>query len=133
MQPISSTWRPLAIVWVLALSAPLLDGRRLGQPSAAQTITCRVIESKTAEGLRLVIFHHGQSVDRDRLGALLRQHDGEDVEFQTPTGAWQAATVLRLRSCFGRGLLVLRATAARLADGDEFILRFGSVRRDAGQ
>jgi hypothetical protein len=129
MQSISSKWRPATIAFALALSTPLLKGRMPGQASSAQMITCRVIESKTAEGLRLrlVVFHHLQSADRDRLGALLRQHDGEDVDFRTPGGDWQAATVLRLRSCFGRGLLVLHAAQARLADGDEFVLRFGSL------
>ena len=128
MQPIFSTWRLVALACALALSALLLNGRMPGQASSAQTVTCRVIESKTAEGLglRLVVFHHRQSADRDRLGALLRQHDGEAVDFRTPGGDWQTATVLRLRSCFGRGMLGLRAAQARLAEGDEFVLRFGS-------
>jgi hypothetical protein len=55
---------------------------------------------------------------------LLRQHSGENVQVQigdeTPTNA----SVFRLKSCFGRGLLLLPADAPPLKDGATFVLKF---------
>jgi hypothetical protein len=71
----------------------------------------------------LVIFHQAKKDEGSRLGALLRSNDGAEGEFQTPAG-WRAATVLRLGTCFGRGLLVFPSASARLTKRQQFLLRF---------
>ncbi|HEY6293466.1 MAG TPA: hypothetical protein VI455_18085 [Terriglobia bacterium] len=73
-----------------------------------------------------MIFHQADSSDRDQLGAFLKEHDASSVQFQTPQGSWQEATVFRLKTCFGRGLLVFPAGRAALAEGDRFLLRLGA-------
>jgi hypothetical protein len=94
------------------------------QAASAPTIPCRVLEAHTEAtlGVTVVVFHHRDDADRERLGALLRAHDGTSVQFRTSDGAAHPATVMRLKSCFGRGLLVFSASAAHLAEKDEFLL-----------
>jgi len=113
---------------VVALPAGLSSktGEKAAQaPSAPGAIACRVIESKSAPtlGVGLVIFHHAEAASRERVGRFLEEHDGTSVEFQTEGGEWQPATVFRLKSCFGRGLLVFPARRARLARGRMFLIR----------
>jgi hypothetical protein len=88
------------------------------------TIACRALEVHTDArlGVTVVVFHQRDDRDRDRLGALLRGHDGGAIEFRTGDGAPQPATLMRLKSCFGRGLLVFPADAARIDERDEFFL-----------
>jgi hypothetical protein len=84
------------------------------------------VEVAAKFGVRLVIFHYRDAADRNRLGQLLRAYDGTSVQFETPGGPWRAATVLRLKSCFGRGLLVFAISEPALARGDNFFIRFSS-------
>jgi hypothetical protein len=95
-------------------------------PAPGAAVVCRALEVKTAEqmGVALVLFHQAQSSDGARLGQLLRQHDGASVEFETSDGRPHTATLLRLGTCFGRGLLVFPAADVRLAKQDQFWLRF---------
>jgi hypothetical protein len=111
---------------ISARSAPTVSSQTATQ-SPGKAIACRVIESKNAQalGVRVVVFHQAETADRGSLGSFLRSHDGAGVEFEVANGSWQAATVFRLKSCFGRGLLVLPAGGARLAEGDRFLLRSG--------
>ncbi len=94
-------------------------------PAPRETIHCRALESggNGRLGVTWVIFHHRDAADRARLGELLRQLTAASVEFQTPDGQWHAAAVERLKTCFGRGLLLFPAGSARLAEKDEFLLR----------
>lgn len=136
---------PLVSFFVIAgLVFPAVSLAQSHQNSMTrQTIACRVLEAEesTRYGVRLVIFHYRDDAERAKLGALLRKDDGATVEFQSPGGKWRPATVLRLRICFGRGLLVYRLSrAARraspalarrapangsvLARGDVFFVRF---------
>jgi hypothetical protein len=117
-----------AVIFSLAVSAPIASSQTTTQSSEG-TIACRVIELKTAQtaGVTLVVFHQAENADRDSVGAFLRSHDGASVEFEAGNGSWQAASVFRLKSCFGRGLLVLPAGRARLAEGDKFLLRSGTT------
>ena len=111
----------LAASLIVAVSAATFAAR----PQEA-TIRCRVMEamSSTQFHVRLVIFHYGDAVDRSRLGALLKQYNGGVVQFRSGDRDWHAATVLRLRTCFGRGLLVFAASEAQLAEKQDFQLRF---------
>ena len=88
-------------------------------------VACRVLEvhADATLGVTVVVFHHRDDADRARVGAILRAHDGAATEFQTSDGASHPATVMRLKSCFGRGLLLFRAGVATLAEKDEFLLR----------
>jgi hypothetical protein len=95
-------------------------------PAAANTVPCRVLEAHTGQQLRLtlVVFHHRDEKERVRLGTLLRERSGASVEFQTADGRWYSGTVLRLKSCFGRGLLLFPTGTAQLAERDEILLKF---------
>lgn len=117
---------------VLGASLLLATEQPPGEPSPAETLACRVLEAHTSQplGLTIVVFHHRDEGERARLGALLREHSGASVQFQTADGHWHRATVLRLKSCFGRGLLVFPAGTAQLAEKDEFLLQFSP---DAGK
>lgn len=116
---------------MLAASAMLILAGAAGQTEtksslAGGAVICRVLEAKTVERMKVavVLFHQAQKSDGERLGQLLRQHDGASVEFETRDARPHAATVLRLGACFGRGLLVFPAGEARLAKQDQFWLRF---------
>jgi hypothetical protein len=91
------------------------------------TVECRVMEVFVADrlGATAVIFHQRDKADGPRLGELLLAHSGAEVEFQTRDGRWHRATVGRMKSCFGRGLLLFAAGEANLAENDEFVMRFG--------
>jgi hypothetical protein len=91
---------------------------------ATATIACRALEvhADARLGVTIVVFHQRDDRDRDRVGTLLRGHDGERIEFRTGEGAPHPATLMRLKSCFGRGLLLFPADAARIAEKDEFLL-----------
>lgn len=126
----------LAALVACALSAVTLltvgvqgDSRSHAPPPEA--IPCRVLEAHTSpqSGVTVIVFHQRDASDRARLGELLRGHSGEAVEIQTADGHWHAATVLRLKSCFGRGLLLFPAKEATLGEKDEFVLRFSSKAR----
>lgn len=116
---------------MLAVSAVLALVGAAGQTAtesmpAGGAVACRVLEAKTVERLNVavVVFHQAQKSDGERLGQLLRRYDGASVEFETSDSRPHAATVLRLGTCFGRGLLVFPAAEARLAKQDQFWLRF---------
>jgi hypothetical protein len=94
--------------------------------SPAAPLVCRALEVKTAQqmGVALVLFHQASKSDSARLGELLRGNDGLTVEFETSDGRSHPATLFRLGTCFGRGLLVFPAGSAHLTPGDQFWLRF---------
>jgi hypothetical protein len=120
----------------MALSLALVAATTGSGPAAAQQavepagaskqpVACRVLEVHTdaALGATVVVFHQRDDADRARVGELLRAHDGAPTEFRTSDGGSHPATVMRLKSCFGRGLLLFRAGTATLAEKDEFLLR----------
>jgi hypothetical protein len=95
---------------------------------AQGTVACRameVFESKQL-GTTAVIFHQSDKVDGPRLGELLAAHSGEEVEFETSDGRRHAATVERVKSCFGRGLLLFSTKEAKLAAKEDFVLHFSA-------
>lgn len=122
----SSPWLLVLVPVVFALFTGATEVASLAPTLAPETVACRVLEVHTATqpGVTLLVFHQREANDRARLGTLLRERDGAAVQFQTPDGQWHAATVLRLKSCFGRGLLLFPAGTAPLAEKDEFTLRF---------
>lgn len=93
-----------------------------------KTIDCRVMEVFVVDrlGATAVIFHQRDQADGPRLGELLLANAGAEVEFKTGDGRWHHATVARMKSCFGRGLLLFAAREAKLAEKDDIVLRFQS-------
>jgi len=89
-------------------------------------IACRVMEVFEAEppGATVVIFHQRDKADGPRLGELLFAHSGREAEFAIDVGKPHRARVFRVRSCFGRGLLVFASGEVKLTAGDGFVLRF---------
>jgi len=71
-----------------------------------------------------IIFHRRDKADGPRLGESLLKHSGEEIEFETTDGERHRAAVFRVKSCFGRGLLLLAAGNGKLSEKDEFVLRF---------
>lgn len=102
---------------------PALGAQKEAAPG---TITCRAMEVFISErvGATAVIFHQSEKADGPRLGDLLLAHSGEEVEFETSDGRRHPATVARVKSCFGRGLMIFPAQEAKLAAKDDFVLHF---------
>ena len=98
---------------------------------AAETIACRVLEAhaSTSPAVVAVVFHQRDQIDQARLASALRQHSGESVEIETGDGRLASATMVRLKSCFGRGLLLLPPDAPAVKDGATFLLKI-SARSD---
>ncbi len=110
-----------------ALILPLLLLSQSGPPTtaaSAETVACRALEVHTDDELKVtvVLFHQREQARRSQLAALLREHSGEMVEVQAGDGTWRRCRMVRLKSCFGRGLLFLSAPAP-ISERSEFLLR----------
>ncbi len=115
--------KTIALLGLFLLLTPTgVAQRKAGE----ETIVCRVMEAFVAErlGATAVIFHQRDKADGPRLGELLLAHSGAEMEFETGDGKRHHATVVRMKSCFGRGLLLFAAREAKLAEKDDFVLRF---------
>lgn len=127
----AATHRVAGFRGVLVLALVLVPNA-LASPKASMSapagsvVHCRVMEAAASAQfhVRLAIFHYRDAADRARLGELLRQNDGEAVQFQAGDGTWQNATVLRLKTCFGRGMLVFSTSALPLVAKQEIVIRF---------
>ena len=88
-------------------------------------ITCSVLEAHTNTdlGVSVALFHQLNKNDAARLGAFLREHSDASVEFQTADGVWHKAWVARLKTSFGRGLLLFATDSAQLKEKDSFVLK----------
>ncbi|MGH9430807.1 MAG: hypothetical protein ACRD3T_04635 [Terriglobia bacterium] len=110
----------------LALCAiTVCEGRAYAAKPGQAIIPCRVLETMVSRQLhvRMAIFHYRDAADRERLGKILREDNGDQVRFQSTDGKWHSATLFRIRTCFGRGLLVFRVSEAQLAAKQDFLLR----------
>jgi hypothetical protein len=118
---------------LFALLAIAAGSNQIATHSVTDLVQCRVLESHASKqpAAEFVVFHQRDKQDQSRLSALLQQHSGAVVDLQISGGNWQSATVVRLKSCFGRGLLVLPPDALMPKDGDTFLLRFPAG--DAGK
>ena len=111
---------------IVCIYAPLRAAQGQGAETKANgTIICRVVEAFEAGrlGVRAVVFHQRDRADGPRLGALLLAHSGEEMEFETRDGQRHRAPVFRVKSCFGRGLLLVPTSEVKLGEKDEFTLR----------
>jgi hypothetical protein len=118
---------PLALVAILTCASPSPTAQA-NSAATANTVACSVLEahSLVQPALTVVVFHQRDKIDQERLGDLLRRRSDSSVEFQTEDGAWHSATVVRLKSCFGRGMLIFPAGAARLEERGNFLLKFSA-------
>jgi len=116
----------LLLLAAIAFCAPEPTAAGQAETGDSGAITCRVIEAHTAghPAVVAVVFHQAQKGDQPRLASLLLQHSGEEAEVQIGGAARTAGSVFRLKSCFGRGLLLLPADAPPLKDGETFTLTF---------
>lgn len=90
------------------------------------TIACSVLEAHTNRelGVSAAVFHQRNKDEAARFSALLKEHPDASVAFQTSDGAWHKASVARLKSSFGRGLLLFASASAELKEKDSFVLKF---------
>jgi len=96
-------------------------------PAEANAIACRAMESHASEepSAPAVVFHHRDKVEGPRLGELLLKNSGATVEIQIGRdGKRQTARAFRLKSCFGRGLLLLPHGTVAAKDGETFTVMF---------
>jgi hypothetical protein len=111
----------LFLIWPI-----LLAGQAPSHAPAADSaaIACRALETHTDDEQKVtaVVFHQRDEAQRAHLAALLREHSGEIVELQTRDGGWRRVRWFRLKSCFGRGLLLVPAPAP-FPERAEFVLR----------
>ena len=120
---------------LVAAGGPRPAPPALAAGAGPAAIACKALEVKTAPEARAtaVIFHQAETAEREALGAWLRAHDDSAVELETPDGQWHPARVFRLRSCFGRGLLLFPAASAHLEEGESFTLRAAAAGESVGQ
>jgi hypothetical protein len=105
--------------------APAKPSASAGQP-APRFINCHALEAHASSqpAITIVVFNQRDKPDHARLSDLLKENDGASVELRTSDGKWHKATLVRLRSCFGRGLLFLAGDAGEPKDRENFLLRF---------
>jgi len=117
----------LVTILVIPVSNPLHAARVQATATKAGNapIICSVIEAFEQEGLgvRAIVFHQRDKADGPRLGSFLLAHSGQEMELETTGGRRYRATVFRLKSCFGRGLVLVSTNKFKLGEHDEFTLR----------
>jgi hypothetical protein len=115
--------RPLKVV-ALVLAIPVLAGAQAEEHPVAVTIACRALEVHTDPDLKtaIVVFHQRDQAQASELAVLLRDHSGETVEIQGADGGWHSARMERLKTAFGRGMLMLAAPSP-IAEHAQFLLR----------
>lgn len=95
-------------------------------PATSSVVACRIMEVHVNKdpGVVLVIFHQRDKRDQPRFAALLKQSTGGTIQIH-PTGAqWQTASVIRLKSCFGRGMLIMPAGTTSLKERADILVKF---------
>jgi len=119
-----------AVVVCLAVISFAPGGRSQESRAAGEnTIACRVLEAHASgsPAVTAVVFHQQNKDEQERSPAILRAHSGEAVEIRFGEEQWVGATMFRLKSCFGRGLLLLPSGGPEIKDGSRFQLRLSSA------
>ena len=114
----------LATILMIPVSDPS-HGAQVQPPGTKEGIICKVMESfeEGRLGVRAIVFHQRDKADGPRLGSLLLTHSGKEMELETTDGRRYRATVFRVKSCFGRGLVLVPTSKLKLGEHDEFTLR----------
>lgn len=121
------------IRWAVALAAILTVAASVaGSQNAAPAnsnphpaILCRALEVKLdpKTAVTVVLFHQASKADGPTLGEVLKSNEGAPVEFVTSDSKPHQATLFRLDTCFGRGLLVFPSATAHLSTHEQFSIR----------
>ncbi|MGH9717391.1 MAG: hypothetical protein ACRD4R_11800 [Candidatus Acidiferrales bacterium] len=127
--------RIIVLMFAIATCLPALararqSAQRQDATPASDTIECRILEAhaSTAPSALVVIFHQRDKQDQPHLAAMLKEKSGGSAEVQVGDAPWTTATVFRLKTCFGRGLLVLPPGSVAMKDGGTFRIRFSTDR-----
>jgi len=113
-----------SVCFAILLLLPVLAGAQAQQQPPAVTLACRALETHADPDLKVVVivFHQRDVAQRSELAVLLRDYSGEAVEIQGADGGWHAARMFRLKSCFGRGLLMLTGPSP-IGEHAQFLMR----------
>lgn len=96
------------------------------KPADPNVVACHALEvhSNAQPAVTILVFNQKNKDDHERLSDLLKDNEGAAVEVKAADGAWHKASVARLRSCFGRGLLFFSGESSPVEEKDDFVLRF---------
>jgi hypothetical protein len=97
-------------------------------PAASNVVACRIMEvhANKDPGVVLVIFHQRDKRDQPRFAALLKQSTGGTIQIRPAGAQWQTASVIRLKSCFGRGMLVMPAGTTSPKERADILVKFSN-------
>ena len=123
-------------VWlaILLLLFSLFPAAQTAPHSDSLYLACRALEVHNDPQLKVavIVFHQADEAQRAELAQLLRDHSDETVEIQGSQGGWQQAYVVRMKSCFGRGLLIM-PTPAPVSEHSQFLLRIPAAGSPSSQ
>jgi hypothetical protein len=90
------------------ISRRLFFSLLLVQPRQTNSLRVAVLETFTMnERVSALLVHHGDPAERDSFARWLQAHPRSAVKIRNKAGQETAATLFRVRMCFGRGLLLL--------------------------
>ena len=114
----------LGVVPNSSFAAPRRQAARTAATS--NLVTCRILEvhANKDPGVVLVIFHQRDKQDQPRFAALLKQSNGAAIQIRPAGAQWQTVAVIRLKSCFGRGMLILPAGSTSLRERADILVKF---------
>jgi hypothetical protein len=77
-------------------------------PKAAESLQAAVLETfGNGNSTRAILVHHADPAKREVFGNWMRNHLQSTVRIRAQTGDEETAVIFRVRSCFGRGLILL--------------------------
>lgn len=80
------------------------------RPSQIQFLRIAVLETfKTGDSSAALLVHQAEAETRDVFAQWLQAHPNARVQIRRQDGQEVAATIFRVRMCFGRGLIVLQS------------------------
>src|SRR5260370_3352420 len=76
--------------------------------SSQNTISCTVLEAHMIPnlGVSVAVFHPMSQDEASRFSALMKAHSHTSLQFRTADSSWHKASVARLQSDIGRGLVL---------------------------
>src|SRR6267143_656692 len=82
----------------------------LARPSQMQPVRIAVLETfKIDDSCVALLVHHAEPETRDVFAKWLQAHPSASIRIRRQDGQEVAATIFRVRMCFGRGLIVLQS------------------------
>ena len=80
----------------------------VARSKAAESLQTAVLETfGDGNRTRAMLVHHADPARRELFGNWMRSHLQSTVRVRTQTGDEETAVIFRVRSCFGRGLILL--------------------------